>query len=391
VQQRGLGPVYLDFLQKVNTALTPLHRKLLFWGDIAMKDPTLIPALPAEVKQNMIAVAWVYNPQPQGFAKYITPFTAAGMETWVAPGVNNWSRVYPNNGMALENIQGFARDGQALGSTGLLNTAWNDDGEGLFNSDWYGVLFGAAAAWQPGESSIPQFQESYGRVFHGDTTGDIDEAQREMILAHALLKGTAKVGDGSDGLFWMDPWSKDGMSYAEKIRPYTHELRLHAERAITLIAQARAAAAYSGVPLRETDAIDALELGARRMDFIGLKFQLTDEISAGYARALAEQNDKTQRPALANELSEIGGINGRMLDLRDGYSLLGDMYQQAWLRSYRPYWMHNVTERYNLKTQLWIERADQFHSAIRQWNDSHTLPAPGDIGLPAAAGVRQEQ
>jgi len=80
-----------------------------------------------------------------------------------------------------------------------------------------------------------------------------------------------------------------------------------------------------------------------------------------------------------------------MLDLRDGYSLLGDMYQQAWLRSYRPYWMHNVTERYNLKTQLWIERADQFHSAIRQWNDSHTLPAPGDIGLPAAAGVRQEQ
>jgi len=384
VQQRGLGTVYLDYLQKVNTALAPLHRKLLFWGDIAMKDPTLIAALPPDVKQNMIAVAWEYNPEPKGFTRFLTPFSQAGMETWVSPGVNNWRRVYPNYGMALANIQGFARDGQAVGSTGLLNTVWNDDGEGLFNSDWYGVLFGAAAAWQPGESSIPQFQSSYGAVFHGDATGNIDEAQRELIEAHALLKEQAKIGDASNGLFWMDPWSKDGMVYADKLRPYTHELRIHAEHAITLILQARAAATYTGVPLRETDAIDALELGARRMDFIGLKFQLADEMSAGYDRALADQGDKTKREMLSNELSEIGGIDGRMQDLRNGYSLLGDLYQQAWLRSNRPYWMHNVTALYDLRTQLWITRADQFRSAIRQYNDSHTLPPAGpDIGLPA--------
>jgi len=35
---------------------------------------------------------------------------------------------------------------------------WNDDGEGLFNMDWYGVLFGAVAAWQPGESSIANYR-----------------------------------------------------------------------------------------------------------------------------------------------------------------------------------------------------------------------------------------
>ncbi len=384
VQERGLRTVYLDYLHKVNTALAPLHRKLLFWGDIAMKDPTLIAALPPDMQQNMIAVAWEYNPQPKGFARYLTPFSQAGMETWAAPGVNNWRRVYPNYGMALANIQGFARDGQAVGSTGLLNTVWNDDGEGLFNSDWYGVLFGAAAAWQHGESSIPQFQSSYGAVFHGDPTGNIDEAQRELILAHALLKEQAKAGDGSNGLFWMDPWSKDGMVYADKVRPYTHELRLHAERAITLIAQARASADYTGIPLRETDAIDALDLGARRMDFIGLKFQLADEITAGYNRALAEQEDKSKHEALGNELSEIGGIDGRMQDLRNGYSLLGDLYQQAWLRSNRPYWMHNITAMYNLRTQLWITRSDQFHSAIRQYYDLHTLPSAGvEIGLPA--------
>lgn len=387
VTARGLGPVYLDFLQKIDAALAPLHRRLLFWGDIAMKDPQDIATLPAEMKQNMIAVAWQYNPEPKGFDRFLTPFTQAGMETWVSPGVNNWRRVYPNYGMALANIQGFTRDGQAAGSTGQLNTVWNDDGEGLFNSDWYGILFGAAAAWQPGESSIPDFQQSYGLVFHGDTTSDIDEAQRELILAHALLKETAKTGDASNGLFWMDPWSKDGLVYAEKLRPYTHELRLHAERALLLIGQARTAATASGVPLRETDAIDALELGARRMDFIGLKFQLADEMTAGYAHAYTEQGDKAKRADVLNSLNEIGGINGRMQDLRDGYTLLGELYAQAWIRSNRPYWLRNVAALYTLRTQLWIARAEEFRSALRQWDDTHTLPPAAQIGLGSALGA----
>jgi hypothetical protein len=387
VDARGLGPVYLGFVQKISAALAPLHRRLLFWGDIAMKDPQLLAALPPDVKQNLIGVAWQYNAESKGYAKWLTPFTQAGMETWAAPGVNNWRRVYPNYGIALANIQGFTRDAQALGATGQLNTVWNDDGEGTFNSDWYGVLFGAAAAWQPGESSISNFQQSYGLVFHGDPTGAIDEAQKELIAAHALLKEQAKVGDASNGLFWLDPWSKDGLVYAAKIRPYTHELRMHAERAIILIGNARNAATTSGIPLREPDAIDALEIGARRLDFIGLKFQLTDEIISGYNRAYAEQADKTQKADVLNALNEIGGINGRMQDLRDGYTLLGDLYTQEWLRSNRPYWLRNVALLYTLKAQLWMTRAAQFKSAQRQWDDTKTLPPASEIGIGVEAPV----
>jgi hexosaminidase len=415
VDARGLAPVYLDFMQQVATALQPLHRKLLFWGDIAQDSPQLLKALPQSFKDATIAVAWGYSPEPKGFAKQLTPFTNAGFETWVSPSVHNFRVVYPDNNMALPNIQQFTRDGQKYGSTGQLNTIWNDDGEGLINQDWYGILFGAAAAWQPGESSIDAFEQSYAQVFHGDATGALNRAQLEIMAAHAVLKDQAKVGDATNNIFWLDPWSKDGQKVAAQVRPYTHDLRMHAEAALTLIAQARAAAGPNptGVQvartdvgssstlydaakfgaatsaLREPDAIDAMELGARRMDFIGLKFQLADEMAAAYARALtaSTSTDRKLRGTVNRELGDLNGVNGRLQDLRSGYTLIRDLYESAWLRSNRPYWLRNVLEQYDYTTQIWLARADKVHSAQRQWSDSKTLPTAEDLGIPPAPAI----
>jgi hexosaminidase len=401
VDARGLGPVYLDFLEKIATALKPLNRKLLWWGDVAQDVPDLLKTMPQDFKDQTIAIAWVYSAEPRGYDRFLTPFTKAGFETWVAPSVNNFRKVYPNNNTALANIQRFTADGQRLGSTGQLNTIWDDDGEGLIDQDWYGILFGAAAAWQKGESSIGAFQNTYAQVFHGDATGDLNEAQKEMMLAHSVLKDGAKQGDGSNNIFWLDPLSPDGLRIGAQVLPYAHDLRLHAERALTLIAQARAAApgvapatktgydpaeAYPHVPttLRETAAIDALELGARRMDFIGLKFQLAREIAEGYQRAYDMQHatDKKQREAVSRELSDINGVNGRIKDIVDTYSLTRDLYEQAWYRSNRAYALRPVLEHYDYTVGLWLALSDRVHSAQRQWSDSHTLPPAASLGLP---------
>ena len=331
VDARGLGPVYLDFLQKIVTDLKPLNRTLLFWGDVAQKEPALVKALPADFKHSTIAVAWEYNPHPS-FVPYIKPYTDANQPCWVAPGVNNWNRPFPDNNLTLPNIQGFTAQAQLSGCTGQLNTVWDDDGEALFNANWYGVLFGAAAAWQPGESSIPQFQRSYGRVFHGDMTGKIDAAEQELMAAHLLLKDSyTKGADANDFLFWIDPFTAEGQRIATKLRPLNHELRLHAEKALVLVREARNAA-----PLREQDALDAMELGARRIDFIGLKFQIADEIATEYAKAYGLQGSKvrTDRAELIRSLSDIAhpnSVQGKMEDLRNNYGMMRDLYEEAWL------------------------------------------------------------
>ncbi len=285
VETQGYGPVYVAFLKQIHDELEPLHRRLLFWGDIGGADPTAVAGLP----KDMIAVPWNYW-STTGFDKMIEPFAKAGIETWVAPGDANWNEVFPVARTALWNIQGFIRDGQRLGSTGSLNTVWNDDGEGLFNLDWYGVLFGAVAAWQPGESAIPDYQEAYGQVFHGDATGKINEAEKELMAAQEAL-GKAKTDSSSDGLFWLDPWSAHGQEVSAKLLPVAQDLRLHAERAIVLLAQVR----QDNPDLKEPAALAAMDLGARRLDLIGMKFEWAQEIADAYAKALANQHDKTKR------------------------------------------------------------------------------------------------
>lgn len=135
--------------------------------------------------------------------------------------------------------------------------------------------------------------------------------------------------------------------------------------------------------LRETDAIDALELGARRLDFIGLKFQLADEMTQAYNQALATaaSGDRKAKPSAAGLLGEINGVNGRIQDIKDGYSLIRDLYAQSWLRTNRPYALRPVLEHYDYTIGLWLARMDKMRSAQRQWSETRTLPSPADAGM----------
>ena len=367
VDSLGLGPVYLDFLARIATALHPAGRRLLFWGDVAVTSPDQVKALP----HDLVAVAWNYWSR-DGFDPLLKPFLDAGLETWVAPGVNGWNRVFPDYATALPNIQGFTAAGQRLGSTGVLNTSWDDDGEALFEPNWYGVLFGAGASWQPGTADIAEFQRRFGAAFCGDTSGAVDEAERRVLAAHALLDSVG-LGGATDDLFWLDPWSPRGQTAAEVMRAVAPRLRLLAEDAIELVARARPRAT------RNLETLDAVELGARKIDFIGMKFQLADEVARLYALA----RDPVPPATPPDYLTEITSMNGRLQDLRDGYTLLRDLYEAAWHRENRPYWLGNVLSRYDAATRLWLGRIDRFNDVLAQWWSTKQLPKPEELGLPS--------
>ena len=356
VKKDGLGPTYVEFLNRIHDSLAPLNKKLLFWGDIGGADPDAVAKLP----KDMIAVPWNYW-NFSGFDKMIEPFKKQGIETWVASGANNWSEVYPNNNTAFGNIQGFIRDGQRLGSTGSLVTVWDDDGEGLFQQDWYGVLFGAVAAWQPGESSIPAWQSAYGPLFHGDSSGRINQAQKEMMAIHALLK-EVKLRHNTDQLFWSDPFTPRGREVQAKILPIAYQMRIHAETAIVLVAQARAA----NPGLLEQQALEALDLGARRFDLIGQKAEYAEEIATLYSQVRATQHDKALEEENYNKFDSITSINGKMQDMRDAYSAIREEYRQVWLSENTNYWLDNVLARYDIAIQTWQKRGEQFGDLLHQ-------------------------
>lgn len=372
VKKDGLDAVYISFLKQIHQALAPLHKRILFWGDIAMHSPQLVKTLP----KDMIAVPWVYSPQPEGYRKWIAPYVDAGMETWVAPGISNWRRVYPDYNAGFKNIQEFVADGQKFGATGELNTVWNDFGEGLFNLDWYGALYGAAAGWQPGPASIPQFQNSYGQVFHGDMTGKINLAQEKLMAAQKLLENAGLAYD-SISMFWVNPWSAEGQEISAKFLPVVHEVRVDAEQAVILIDEAR-----STEKLREPQALDAMEMGARRLDFLGYKFETAQQIAEEYNRAYWEQKNPANREDVDFQLGNITGVDSQCANMRDGYGLIRDLYRAAWLQENRPYWLNNVMAHYEMKQQYWIRRGNQFAVLEHQWYKTRTLPSPEDAGLP---------
>jgi len=373
VAKDGLGKVYLKFLGDIERELRAQGSKktFLFWADIAEKEPTLVSLLP----QDMIAVAWNYW-STSGFERSLTPFSGTGMQTWVAPGVSNWSMTYPDNNTALKNIQGFVRDGQKLGASGMLNTSWGDDGEEIFNQTWYGVLFGAAASWQKGESSIPDYQRSFGVQFHGDTTGKIDAAQVHLMAAHAALS-KAGAGNGHDFLYWVDPYSPEGMELGKKVRIAAPELRVHAESASVLIAQARRLQPQ----LREQDALDAMDMGARRLDLIGMKFQFAEEMVKAYAAAA---DPARTTPVTWIDLADISGINGRLQSMREAYVLGRELYEKSWRAENRPYWIHNVLARYDSAIQLWWNRSQMADAARREFSRTRKVPPPERMGIPAS-------
>ncbi len=346
----GIGKVYLDFLARITDILKPHHKRIMFWGDIAMKYPQLLNILPKDV----IAVAWSYSARPN-FDNMLKPYKDAGLDLFVAPGANNWNVIFPNLDNAYPNISVFVRDGQKYNALGMLNTNWNDDGESFIGLTWPQFVLGGACSWQQGECNIQQFQQAYDWAFYRNTDSTFHDAILDLNKANTLFK-SAGLGESSNSYLWVDPFSPAGAQFAGRMLPIARDLRLSAEKGLEALINNRDKAAI------HSDTIEPMILAGYRLDFLGMKVQYQDEIAKAWS---GTQTPSAQGRYNLGSINEITGTNGRLEDLRDALVRNRKMYSDYYLKENHPYWLENVLSRYDNLTQIVQTKISEVRSARR--------------------------
>ncbi len=152
----GKGRVYLDFLLKIHELVKSRGRTMLFWGDIAMQHPDLIP----EISSDAIALEWGYEAE-HPFAEHAARFAAAKVPFYVCPGTSSWNSIAGRTDNCLENLRCAAEAGLAHGAAGYLITDWGDNGHWqVLPVSFLGYAAGAAMSWCTASNSRLQFAEA---------------------------------------------------------------------------------------------------------------------------------------------------------------------------------------------------------------------------------------
>ena len=366
IAKEGLGPVYLAHIAKLDSMLKPYHKQTMFWADIAEKFPQLLPTLPKDV----IPVIWTYDVKPSYDAD-LQPFKNAGLQIFVSPSINNWSKVYPDFNAGFMNIRNLTRDGQAYHAMGLLNTEWKNLGEDLDGMDWPGLVFGAACGWQPGESSIKQFQDSYDWAFYRNSDHTFEDILAKLANTNSLLDGVKMDGTGVS-YFWASPFSKLGVQEAATAAPVVQQLRVDAEQAWESLLDNGAKARLHGGTLPD------LIFAAQRLDTLGMKFEYTQDINQLYWNAYMDMADRHQ---VIHDLAGISAVNGRMEDLREKVMQLRAMYEQQWRTEHRSVWLGDVLVRYDTLAATVQDEINRIRQIRDQFLHEGILPRPETEGF----------
>jgi hypothetical protein len=207
-ERRGKEIVYLDFLRKIHASVAANGSTMMFWGDIILHRPELIPDLPRPI----IALSWGYEAN-HPFAAEGAKFAAAGIPFYVCPGTSAWNSIGGRTENMKLNLLRAAENGLAHGAIGFLNTDWGDCGHWQqFPVSLPGYAYGAAVSWSVTANrdldlaaalDLHAFGDAHGRCGRAAVAlGDLEQftlAPRRSngtILHRVLLCPDIEVKDG---------------------------------------------------------------------------------------------------------------------------------------------------------------------------------------------------
>ena len=368
----GVGGVYVRHLRRVHDLLKEKYNKrMMMWGDIILQHPDKLDQIPKDT----VMLTWGYH-AADSFEDQILPFTEAGYDFFVCPGINNWSRILPDFGVTVQNIRNFVRDGAQHGALGMLNTEWEDDGEALQGYKWHGYAWGAECAWNASTTDIADFNRRIGGVLFGEPGDHFGQAIELLAETHRLPGMKAMM----NARFW-----------EEDLPPQQGPARSRAaaERLLGIVRPA-----IEHLEACQKDAVvnahllDAFLLGARRMELIGQR--MLDGLRAAEAYTEAYQTaEPARRAALLAETAEL--IDGT----RQAHIDLGREFQRIWLSECKPYALDWTMKRYADNDARYAALAARVAAARAMAENNEPLPEPAAIGLavpaPPARNTRPQQ
>ena len=358
VADQSHADVYLNHLNRVAELPALAGKKLLFWGEIAVKNPDKLDRLPKQA----IAVAWDYLPR-DSYEIFLKPYAERNIPTFVAPSAFYGGRVFPDYLAHMKNIRNFVRDGQKFGSMGMLNTSWDDLGEDLFDMGWYGVVYAAACAWQQGESDMDQYRNAFDWAFYRNAE---NHAYADGINLLADVHG--KVGAVDFEMAYSVPFTRIGASLQNHLQRtgVSREMRLWCEDAYTRFSQNR-----PHVALHDST-VDALLFAARRLDFVFHKSILATEMSDLYDSFV--RNDDAGYEVNTALYGLVMPYASRLGSLRDMTKELKLFHQNLWRQENRPIHWDVVSIRYDRMLLEWEREYDRIQLDVQQAGSGTHLP-----------------
>lgn len=327
----GVEGVYAYHINRIDSLLKPYHKRIMMWGDIAVKYPDIIERLP----KDMIIVSWGYA-EMESMDEEILPFVKSGFKFIVAPGVNCWSRIYPDMQRSSINIYNYLRDGYKNNCIGFINTTWDDDGQNLFNNNWYSLVWGADCGWNaplnaPVKESevirknrVAAFNRSYNKVYF--------ETEKDIV---SLLKSISdlKYGAIKNCLSTANIWGNLLPDYTIIPENYEQDNLILIKTIDSL--------------LTETNKLKQ-HFKNREDEFGLIQFALRQ------ARLVVNKNllgIKLKNHVKSDTSKSISYFEGDFAALSDTIQDLKNVYEKLWKLENRNWWLDTVFTYYNSFTQ----------------------------------------
>jgi len=353
----GVGGVYVGHIRRIHDLLKEKYgKRMMMWGDIILRHPDHLK----EVPKDTIMLTWGYGAR-ESFENQIIPFAESGYEFFVCPGVSNWSRILPDFGVATTNIRNFVRDGAKHGAIGMLNTAWEDDGEAINAPRCHGDAWGAECAWNASTTEPGAFNRRIGAVLFGERGDHFGQAVELLAQTHRL--------PGMNGMnnrrFWENDFKPSRSAGA--IRTSAGRLLEVVRPAIEHLEACKAEATVNA------ELLDSFLFGARRMEWIGQR--MLDGLEA--ARLYNEAYETGGKEALES----IGEVETLVRTNRDALESLGREFRRLWLMESKPYALDWTMKRYAGRVRWYDDLLARLAAIRKDVESGKPIPEPGSLGL----------